>query len=150
VNAFETNLNRMLVETFNYILKYEEMSLRNILNVQVTITEAHMLEAVGRYEKDEATVSKIASVLGIAMPTATVAVQKLEIKGFIKKVPCEKDARRAIISLTDTGKRIEKAHHLFHEKMVKNISSQIADGEKDLLLRAIKTLSDFFKAKVEA
>ena len=87
MDDFETNLNTALVDTFNNILKYEETSLKNIMDVPITITEAHMIEAVGKY-KSEATVSKIASLLGVTMPTATVAVKKLERKGFLKKDPC--------------------------------------------------------------
>jgi len=148
LNDFEFNLNHVLTDTFNYILKYEEIALKNVLNVPVTITEAHMIEAVGKQENEPATVSSIASVLGVAMPTATVAVKKLETKGFIKKEPCAKDARRTIVSLTDMGRRIEKMHRLFHEKMVRNISRQFADAEKEILLRAVKTLSEFFRVKV--
>ena len=150
MDSFEASLNNVLVDTFNNILKYEETSLKNVLNVPVTMTEAHMIEAVGKYDDNEATVSKIASLLGIAMPTATVAIKKLESKGFIKKVPCEKDARRAIVSLTDMGKRIEKTHRIFHQKMVRNISKQFADAEKDMLLKTIKTLNEFFRVRVEA
>ena len=149
MNDFEKNLNDVLVDTFNYILKYEEDSLKTILNIPITITEAHMIEAVAKQEKGEATVSKIAIHLGIAMPTVTVAVKKLERKGFIKKSPCEKDARRAIISLTDLGRKIDKVHRLFHEKMVRNISGQFLDSEKDVLLRAIEKLSYFFREKVD-
>jgi DNA-binding MarR family transcriptional regulator len=79
-----------------------------------------------------------------------VAVKKLESKGFIKKVPCQKDGRRTIISLTDMGKQIEKAHHIFHRKMVKNISGQFSEKEKEILLKAVKMLNEFFRVKVEA
>ena len=150
MNDFESSLNSKLIDTFNYILKYEEISLQKFLDVPVTITEAHMIEAVGNQKDQEVTVSKIAFFLNIAMPTATVAVKKLESKGFIKKVPCERDARRAIISLTDLGRKIDKVHRLFHEKMVRNISVQFLESEKDVLLRAIEKLSVFFREKVEA
>ena len=150
MDDFELNLNEILVDTFNYILKYEELSLKKALNVPLTISEAHMIEAVGKQENEEMTVSKIASLLNIAMPTATVAVKKLENKGFIKKIPCEKDGRRTIISLTDMGRKIERAHRLFHQKMARNISRQFADEEKEVLLKTIKTLSEFFRVKVEA
>ena len=150
MNAFEQSLNHLLVDTFNYILKYEETSLKKILSVPVTITEAHLIEAVGNQENQETTVSGIASLLGIAMPTATVAVKKLEHKGFINKFPCANDGRSTIISLTELGKKIERAHRLFHERMVRNISRQFADAEKEALLHAVKTLSEFFREKVEA
>ena len=147
MNDFEENLNNVLVDTFNDILRYEELSLKKLMNVPVTITEAHIIEVIGKHDNQEVTVSTLSSVMNIAMPTATVAVKKLESKGFIKKTPCEKDARRTIISLTDAGKRIDKAHRIFHKKMVRNISRQFVNGEKEILLRAIKTLSEFFKEK---
>jgi len=146
---FEINLNHVLVDTFNFILKYEETSLKKILNIPVTITEAHIVDAVGKRFDMKSTVSEIANVLGVSMPTATVAVKKLERKGFVLKSPCGVDARRSIISLTDMGKKIERAHRVFHEKMVRNISRQFNGDEKDILLKAITKLSAFFKEKVE-
>ena len=147
MNKFEESLNNILVDTFNFILKYEEMSLQKFLHVPVTITEAHMIDAMAKEEKT--TVSKLASLLEIAIPTATVAAKKMEKKGFIQKTPCEKDARRTILSLTETGQKIARGHRLFHEKMVRHISRQFEETEKDVLLRAVNTLSEFFKAKVE-
>jgi len=147
---FEQSLNNVLVDTFNSILKFEESSLKKIVSVPVTITEAHMIEAIGTQENKEASVSEIASMMHISMPTATVAVKKLESKGFIKKAPCVKDGRRAIISLTEMGKKIDKAHGLFHTRMVRNISRQFQDAEKDVLYRAITKLSEYFREKVEA
>ncbi|MGE4484559.1 MAG: MarR family winged helix-turn-helix transcriptional regulator [Oscillospiraceae bacterium] len=149
MNDFETNLNNMLVDTFNYILKYEEMSLKTISSVPVTVTEVHMIEAINKMG-GKVTVSEIASVMNIAVPTATVAVKKLESKGFVTKVPCIDDGRRTIISLTPFGQRIDKAHGIFHRKMVRNISSGFLDSEKDILLTAVNKLSKFFKEKVEA
>ena len=147
MNTFEKSLNHVLVDTFNSILKYEEGSLKNIISVPVTITEAHIIEAIGTQENEEATVSGIASLLNISMPTVTVAVKKLESKGFIRKVPCATDGRRTIISLTDMGKKIERAHRLFHIRMVKNISNQFPEDEKDVLFRALTRLSEFFKVR---
>ena len=150
MDNFENSLNTVLVETFNSILKFEENSLKKIVSTPVTITEAHMIEAIGAQENKEATVSEIASMMNISMPTVTVAVKKLESKGFIKKAPCAWDGRKTIISLTEIGKKIEKAHLLFHKRMVKNISSQFPEAEKEILFRAVTKLSEFFKEKIEA
>jgi DNA-binding MarR family transcriptional regulator len=150
MDDFEKSLNHVLVDTFNMILKYEEISIKQIFSVPVTITEAHMIEVIGAQKNEETTVSEIASLLSISMPTATVAIKKLESKGFIKKAPCAKDGRRIIISLTDMGKKVERAHRLFHTRMVKNISRQFADAEKEVLFRAVTKLSEFFKDKLQA
>ena len=150
MDEFEKSLNHVLVDTFNMILKFEESSLKKIVSVPVTISEAHMIEAIGAHENAETTASEISSVLGITMPTTTIAIKKLESKGFIKKAPCATDGRRTIISLTDMGKRVNKAHNLFHRRMVKNISNQLEEDEKDVLYGAVVKLSEFFKDKVEA
>ena len=150
MDDFEKSLNNVLIDTFNMILKYEESSIKKISDVPITITEAHMIEAIGARENEETTVSEIASILNVSAPTATVALKKLENKGFILKEPCAKDGRRTIISLTDKGKKVEKAHRLFHTRMVKNISRQLLEPERDILFKAVLKLSEFFKEKVEA
>ncbi len=148
VNDFEASLNSILVDTFNNVLKFEEMSLRTISNIPVTVSEAHLLEAISN-KGGSATVSKSSSQLKISLPTVTVAIKKLESKGLVTKVTCESDGRRAIISLTELGLKLNKAHSFFHRRMVKNISSGFTDEEKKILLATIKKLSGFFKEKVE-
>lgn len=148
MDAFETSLNEVLVDTFNSILKYEEQSLRSISDTPVTVSEAHMLEAIGKL--DEASVSQIAALLGVSIPTVTVALKKLEIKGFITKVQSEEDARRVHVRLSQSGKGINKAHQYFHHRMVRHISREFGSEEKEVLLSAVKKLDNFFKEKVEA
>ncbi len=149
MNAFEESLNGLLVDTFNYILKFEEKSLRSISDTPVTVTEAHILEAIGK-NGGSASISEISALQKVTLPTATVAVKKLEKKGFIEKAPCTQDGRRAIVSLTQLGKKLDMAHGIFHHKMIKDITRRLTDSEKDVLLCAVRKLSDFFREKVEA
>jgi len=147
VNDFESGLNSLLTELFNNVLKFEEQSIKT-WDVPITITEVHIIEAVNNQENT--TTSKIAAELNIAMPTATVAVKKLEQKSLIEKTPCPDDRRSAIIKLTDMGKKINRLHQLFHRRMIRNVSKQIASAERDVLLRAVQTLNLFFRARIEA
>lgn len=148
MNAFEHQLNDILVNTFNNILKYEESSLRTISDIPVTVTEVHMIESIMRREGCS-TVSDIASDMDIAVPTATVAVKKLEKKGFVTKLPNSDDGRRFRISLTPLGERVGRAHGVFHRIMVRNISCEFSDGEKEILLSAFQKLNVFFREKIE-
>ena len=150
MDDFEKSLNHVLVDTFNIILKYEDFSLKKTINAPVTITEAHMIEVIGAEDNTETTVSDIASLMGISMPTATVAIKKLERKGFVSKSPCANDGRRILIALTDPGRKIERAHRLFHARMVRDISSQFHGVQKDVLFLAITKLNEYFKNKIEA
>ena len=148
MTVFETSLNVVLVDTFNLILKHEEEAINKILSVPVSVTEAHVIEAVGKL-KDRVTASGVASLLNISKPTATVAIQKLEERGFIQRIRCDADRRKRLISLTETGKKIEKYHRAFHEKMVKTISGQFPEDEKKILLSLINKLNLFFRMNFE-
>lgn len=148
MNTFEEHLNDLLVNTLNYVLKFEETSLKTIADIPITVTEAHMIESISK-RSGKSTVSDIATDLNIAVPTATVAVKKLINKGLVEKAPFCEDGRRFIISLTERGEKVDRAHGVFHRRMVRNISREFSDDEKEVLLSAILKLSLFFKEKVE-
>jgi len=149
VDDFESSLNDLLVDTFFSILKFESASLKSLAGMSVTIAEAHMIDCIAR-QNGQATVSQVASGMQLAIPTATATVKKLESKGYVTKVPCEDDARRSYIRLTDLGRRVDRAHTLFHQRMVRNISAQLEGPEKEILLMAIKKLSVFFGSRTKA
>lgn len=149
MDAFEESLNSLLVDTFNNILKFEEKSLRSISDMPVTVAEAHVLEAIGK-KGGSASISEISALLRVTLPTATVAIKKLERKGLIQKAQCSEDGRRSIVSLTELGHRLDRAHKVFHLKMVKDISRGLTDGEREVLLSSIQKLFRFFQEKLEA
>ncbi|HWP79719.1 MAG TPA: MarR family transcriptional regulator [Candidatus Acidoferrum sp.] len=146
MNDFEKNLNDILVETFNTILKYEESALKTIASIPLTVAEAHMLEAIQK-NGGVTTISDLAARLAITLPTTTVAVKKLEKKGFVMKAPSSSDGRSFVVSLTDLGKRVDRAHSLFHQRMVKSISREFDEGQQEVLITAIEKLNTFFKEK---
>lgn len=146
MTEFELHLNDLLVDTFNFIMKYEETSLKS-LPTPVTVSEAHIIEAISK-KGGSTTVSDIALALGVAAPTVTVAVKKLENKGLVTKTPCEKDGRSYIIGLTEQGRKADRGHSIFHKRMVRNIERDFSGQEREALLTAIKKLNLFFSKKV--
>ena len=146
MTEFEINLNDLLVETFNSILKYEESLLKQITGAPVTVTEVHILEVIGRRECG-LTMGEIASSLDVKMPTITVAVKKLAEKGYVSRATCADDSRRTIVTLTETGQKLDRAHAFFHRKMVRSLSGDFSESEREILLIAVKKLSEFFREK---
>ena len=145
---FEETLNDILVDTFNNILKYEEKSLQSISDIPITVSEAHLLQAVTK-NGGQASISELSEILKVTLPTTTVAVKKLEKKGFLEKSTSSEDGRKSVITLTLLGKKAQRAHNLFHRKMVRNVSSVFNEKEKEILLSSMSKLSDFFKDKAE-
>jgi DNA-binding MarR family transcriptional regulator len=143
VDQFETSLNELLMDTFDTILKYESQSLKRLVGDSITIAEAHMIAYIAGQD-GQATVSQIAADRRLAVPTITVAVKKLERKGYVVKVPWPHDGRRSYVRLTEEGERVNRAHSLLHQAMVRNISDHFQPQEKAVLLSAITKLNVFF------
>jgi len=144
MKEFEQKLNRALTDTFDSVLRYEVEALKTTAGV--TVAEAHILEAIGD-ASDGTTVSELAYRLGLALPTVTVAVKKMEAKGYVVKTASADDGRVTMIGLTDAGIRVYRAHSLFHRRMVRHISAIFTENEKDALLSAVEKLRGFFTDK---
>ena len=146
MRPFNQELNKLLVSTYREISRIEELTLRSLSQDTLSISELHMLDVVGR---KGCTVTDIAQNMGISMPSATIAVKKLEKKGYITKERDGDDARRVCIRLTTLGRRAEAAHLWFHRQMVNHVEQAFSEEEQDLLLRAICGLDEFFKIKAK-
>ena len=147
MDARLTELNTLLVSTFDAILRVEEKSLRQAGGGDLSIAEFHTLECIGHGEECRRTVGEIAESLGVTVPTVTVCVNKLVKKGYVTKTRSEKDARIAIIELTPEGRKMNHLHHFFHEQMVLDISRELTEEELECLFRCVRKLSEFFESR---
>jgi len=144
MGPFSHELNKLLVSTYREISRIEELILRSLSQDTLSLSELHMLDVVGR---SGCTVTDIAQNMAISMPSATIAVKKLEKKGYITKERDEEDARRVCIRLTTLGRRAEAAHLWFHRQMVHHVEDAFTDQEQEMLLRTIRRLEEFFRDK---
>ncbi|URN86111.1 MarR family transcriptional regulator [Acetobacterium wieringae] len=85
MDSFSSQLNAVLVDTFNNILKFEEDLLKQSTNIDLSINEMHLIEHVGKNTNDGRTISDLAQSLNITLPSVTVAINKLAKKGYVKK-----------------------------------------------------------------
>ena len=145
MDAFSTALNEVLVDTYHNILRVEEKALKKSGRIHLSIKEMHLLEAVGKGDEQGRTVSEIADAMNITRPTATVAINKLEKRGYLEKQPDDEDGRTVRITLTRSGKRIDHFHRLYHYNMVTKISESLIDEEKASLFQGIQKLNEFLK-----
>lgn len=145
---FEAALNDLLVDTFNTILKYESRSLKDLSGVSVTIAEAHMIDAIARLDPP-VTIGRVADQMRLAKPTTTITIKKLEQKGYIEKAVCADDGRRVALILTDQGKVINRAHSIFHQRMVRDLSSALSADQQAILLAGVGQLNRYFQERTK-
>ena len=85
MKPFEEQLNEVIVDTYRSILRVEENILKRSDQTDLSISEIHMLEAVGKGKDRRRTISELAEVLNITLPSVTVAINKLMKKGYVER-----------------------------------------------------------------
>ena len=141
-------LNRFLVEVFDEILKTEEESLAGSFS-DLSLRELHLIEEVCRAE-DEARDNRataIAAAQRVTAGTLTTAVSLLERKGYLER---RRDDRAVRIWPTEKARAADQVHAAFHREMVDEILKTLSDQEAQVLVRALGSLTAFFREKYEA
>ena len=149
MDAFSQELNDLLSDAFWSVLKIEEQAASMAAQGDLSISERHMLEAVSKKEEQGRSISALAVDLKITLSSVTIAVNKLVKKGYVEKIRSEQDGRQVFVKLTKLGRKINAGHLYFHENMVRNVSEDLSEEEKEVLVRAMKNLNKFFKRKLE-
>lgn len=148
MDLFADTLNDILVKAYHSILRLEEESLKTISDTSLSINEMHLIECVGKGKEDGVTISNIASELCITRPSATIAVNKLEKKGYVEKIDCKEDGRVVYVILTDKGREIDDIHRQYHRDMVNEISKELNENERKHLVEGIRKLNNYFKKSI--
>lgn len=86
------------------------------------------------------TVSSLANELRLTKPSVTVLVDKLVKKGYIRKIPSDKDRRVVYLYIDRKGKKIEKLRKVAHKKMAKEIGSGLNETETAILTELLRKI----------
>lgn len=148
MDPFLSQMDEMLTITYRSIWKVEEEMLRRLSDNSLSLSEMHMLESIGK-KGDSASVTDIAQDLDITLPSVTAMVKRLEKKGYITKEKSSEDARRVQIVLTHEGRRAETAHRYYHRRMVRAITRDMNQTEKDAVISALEKMIAFMRMSVE-
>ena len=139
------DIDGLLSDTFNSILRIEERSLDNRLTHGLTITEVHTIVAIGLHERNPMNV--VAARLGVTLATLTTAVGKLAGKGFVERSRAEDDRRKVLVSLTKKGRQVLRAHNLFHHQMIDEALAGLTEEEERVFAEALSKVKAFFDAQ---
>lgn len=138
-------LNQLLVVLFNNILTIEEKALKKGPFSNLTISELHVIEAIGR-SKDQ-TMSSVASLLKVTIGTLSIAINNLVKKGYVTRERSDEDRRVVKVNLSDLGKKAFSHHEAFHQEMIEYTIDGLDADESDILVRALSKITDYFNQK---
>lgn len=135
-------INDIIVELFKNILTIEERSLRNRVIRDLSMTEIHTIEAIGKGSYK--TMSEIAEALNITMGTLTISINRLESKDYVYRSKDPNDRRVVLASLTKKGELVDKIHKNFHDEMIDHVMVDLKLDEDQALINALKNINEFF------
>lgn len=149
----EETLNQLLIKVYRSVNKLEESMIRSSANLNLSISEMHMLESIaligGGKDGSGATIGDIADYHEITMPSVTSAVNKLQKKGYVTKTKCASDARVVRVTLTREGVKAEHAHQYFHRSMIRAVTKELTPHEEEVLVKGVSKLDSFLDRNIE-
>lgn len=151
--SFATELSDLLVSTYGSIDAIESKMLHDTHGLDVSIAESRLIDIVGRctlHDAGELTVSEIAEAAGVRRPSATAGVNRLVRKGFLAKRRNSRDARCVNVSLTRAGELVYRLHAIFHRHMAEAVAGDMTPEEREVLLKGVRRLDDFYAQAREA
>ena len=141
----EDVLNMLLVKLFNDILKIEGAAIKQGEFSDLSVTETHIIEAIGKDR--EMTMTEVANDLDITVGTLTTAINRLIKKEYVERRRIEEDRRVVLIKLTGKGEEAFKSHKQFHDDMIKSIIKELPEAEEAVLIASLKKMTNFFEEK---
>ncbi len=144
-NEFCDQLNDLLLNAYNTLAELEEKKIQKNAHLNISLAQLHLMQAIGKYGEGEATISDIAKDLSFAVPTVTVAINKLEKKGYVIKQRSREDKRVVYVTLSRQGRKIDDVHRYIHKKMSRELAKNFDDEEQVLLLKGLEKMIAFFQ-----
>jgi DNA-binding MarR family transcriptional regulator len=136
--SIDAILARLFISTF----KVEERAIADSSKGNISISELHVLRETGM--GPERTMTQIARGLKISVSALTIAMNKLEKKGYVRRKRDTEDHRIVKVSLTDSGIEAFKHHDSFHKKMVSEALCQLTAEERKVLKKTLIKLDAHF------
>ena len=137
-------LNRLIDLTYKTITDMESAKLKKNSHVNVTNSELHILSAIGGQEEG-CTITQLAHIMGYSLPTITVAVNKMESKGFVVKEKSEEDKREVRIRLTRQGEKINNVRRYIYRRISRDLANSFTEEEQLVLIRGLEKIIQLFR-----
>jgi MarR family 2-MHQ and catechol resistance regulon transcriptional repressor len=101
-------------------------------------TEFAVLELL--YHKGDQPMQQIGGKILLASGSITYVVDKLEQKGFLRRIACPKDRRVTYAQITEEGKNFIKEIFPAHADQIHELMSSLTGSEKDEAIMLLKKL----------
>lgn len=148
LDSFYKELNNAIVNSYALLSRLEQATMKKSKRFNLSINEIHLLEVVNKRPTNGMTIGEIALCLSVTPASVTVAVNKLEKKGYVIKTKNELDGRQVYVKLTDKGLHVDRIHKRFHKNLTNNIAKDLTEEEKKVLLISLENINEYLLLRV--
>lgn len=114
------------------IASFEEFIKAEETFSKLTYKQFNYLEVI--YKLKHPTASELARELKITKPSITGLIERLEEKGYVKRVKSDDDRRVAHIHLSKKGELVNELHDRVHQKFAALFSKKLNSSELKTLI----------------
>ena len=130
-------LSHMIVEFYEKLSAWEDAAVRGS---GLTTAQNHTIEIVGHAGAIK--MKDVAAKVGVTTGTLTTAVDRLEEKRLLRRIPHQTDRRSYLIELTDEGQKVFDEHHSHHLELTRTMLAALTEEERIAFQKIIGTLID--------
>jgi DNA-binding MarR family transcriptional regulator len=113
---------------------------KQVRNSEISRTEMEVLSIL---REGQRRITELTDLEGIAQPTMTLLVKRLEDKGWVRRDGLPGDGRVAVISLTDAGRAAQEKFRAQFLAAMRADLQESSDQQLQALSVAAETLSSF-------
>ena len=135
-----------MLTLFQRMTTYETMMLSQTEEMDISVSEARFLWKLGARSK---TLTALSDEMELTLPSVTVAVQKLQRKGYVLKERSTEDGRVIFVSLTPKGERIASIYHYVQENAARGALVGFTEEEKAAFVSALSKVMEYLKERIE-
>ena len=104
------------------------------------LTMAQM-KAIWFLQQGPSHMSKIAAALGVALPSTTATIDRLVVRGLVKRREDLADRRLVVCSLTEQGEAFAGSFEELQRTTFKELLSNLDESELETVLKAVSILA---------
>ena len=92
-------------------------------------------------EIDPMSMTDLAGHMGVTIATMSLAIDRLEDKGYVRRVRDATDGRRVLLRITDAGLRLREAKSVLDPVRVEQVLARLSPAEREHALEGLGLLA---------
>ncbi|MFG2526973.1 MarR family winged helix-turn-helix transcriptional regulator [Streptomyces sp. NPDC048516] len=118
------------------LLEMAILMVRHLVDRDLSLTAASTLGRLGREEPVRLTA--LATAEGIAQPSMTQLVKRLEQQGLVRRVSDPEDGRVALVALTDAGQELRAERQRAYHARLAGLAASLPAEDEEVLATAMR------------